>query len=175
MPATAEITPVRVCESRESVTASRANTSGGSLQVCASSESVFTPYARERGEKYIEGAGRDSHESQTRNRPPPPAQATILRHCRCQDCGHWVGRPHNECAEGIVRNGVMPVPEYPPDAWHFCALYDGPQISKDVWVWPKAAPKKKRPAPGGGGPDSRPSTAFVPAREGQHDAELYAH
>ena len=29
----------------------------------------------------------------------------------------------------------------PPDAWHYCALYYGPQISKDVWVWPKASPQ----------------------------------
>jgi len=25
----------------------------------------------------------------------------------------------------------------PPDAWHYCADYHGPQISKDVWVWPR--------------------------------------
>jgi hypothetical protein len=24
-----------------------------------------------------------------------------------------------------------------PDAWHYCAGYRGPQISKDVWVWPR--------------------------------------
>jgi len=22
-----------------------------------------------------------------------------------------------------------------PDAWHYCAGYNGPQISKDVWAW----------------------------------------
>jgi len=26
----------------------------------------------------------------------------------------------------------------PPDAWHYCALYHGSQVSRDVWVWPKA-------------------------------------
>ncbi len=26
----------------------------------------------------------------------------------------------------------------PPDAWHYCSDYHGPQISKDVWVWPRA-------------------------------------
>jgi hypothetical protein len=25
----------------------------------------------------------------------------------------------------------------PPDAWHYCADYHGPQISKDVWAWPR--------------------------------------
>jgi hypothetical protein len=25
----------------------------------------------------------------------------------------------------------------PPDAWHYCSHYNGPQISKDVWVWPR--------------------------------------
>jgi len=87
----------------------------------------------------------------------PPRNVTILRHCRCQDCEHWIGHPYNECDEGIVRNGVKPVPEYPPDAWHYCALYDGPQVSKDVFVWPKPATgAKERPAPGGGGPSGGP-------------------
>jgi hypothetical protein len=65
----------------------------------------------------------------------PPTPVTLLRHCRCQDCEQWVRHPRNECAEGIVRNGRLPVPEFPADAWHYCGLYDGPQISKDVWVW----------------------------------------
>ena len=24
-----------------------------------------------------------------------------------------------------------------PDDWRYCPGYDGPQISKDVWVWPR--------------------------------------
>jgi hypothetical protein len=41
------------------------------------------------------------------------------------------------CRHGIICNGVQDVPDYPADAWHYCALYRGPQISRDVWVWPK--------------------------------------
>jgi len=67
----------------------------------------------------------------------PPAPATILKHCRCRDCRKWIGKPYSECRHGIIRNGVKEPPEYPAEAWHYCALYRGPQISKDVWVWPK--------------------------------------
>ena len=70
-----------------------------------------------------------------------PGQATILRHCRCIDCRHWIRPPYSECVHGLIRNGVKPVPEYPADAWHYCALYHGPQLSKDVIVWPKATPR----------------------------------
>ena len=72
---------------------------------------------------------------------PPPQLATVLRYCRCMDCRHWIGEPYSECVHGIIRNGVKPVPEYPADAWHYCALYHGPQVSKDVLVWPKATPR----------------------------------
>ena len=68
----------------------------------------------------------------------PPCHVTILRHCRCQDCEHWIRPPYNECRHGIIRNGVKERPEFPADAWHYCALYQGPQISKDVFVWPRA-------------------------------------
>ena len=93
------------------------------------------------------------------SRPTVPSirSVTILRHCRCRDCRHWIGEPHSECAHGIIRNGVSEQPEYPPDTWHYCALYHGPQISKDVWVWPKSpVSAKERPAPGRGGPSSGP-------------------
>ena len=73
----------------------------------------------------------------TGNRPVPPRRVTILMHCRCQDCRHWISEPHSECAHGIIRNGLSEQPEYPPDTWHYCALYHGPQISRDVWVLPK--------------------------------------
>ena len=39
----------------------------------------------------------------------PPGQVTILRHCRCQDCRHWIRAPY----AGLVVNGVKAVPEYP--------------------------------------------------------------
>ena len=68
----------------------------------------------------------------------PSRQVTVLRHCRCKDCGNWVRHPQSECVHGLVRNGLTPAPEFSADAWHYCALYDGPQISKDVFVWPRA-------------------------------------
>ena len=74
----------------------------------------------------------------TGNRSAPPDHVTILRHCRCQDCEHWIRHPYTECRHGIIRNGVKEQPEYPAEAWHYCALYRGPQISKDVFVWPRA-------------------------------------
>ena len=39
------------------------------------------------------------------------------------------------CRHGLIVNGVRAVPEYPADEWHYCAMYHGPQISKEVWVW----------------------------------------
>ena len=47
-------------------------------------------------------------ESQSR-KTPPPSQVTILRHCRCQDCRHWIRAPY----AGLVVNSVKAVPEYP--------------------------------------------------------------
>ena len=82
--------------------------------------------------------------------PAPPADVTILKHCRCRDCRHWIDKPAWLCARGLIGHKG-----YPPDAWHYCALYDGPQVSRDVWVWPKAG--KKWPASGLGGPDDGPN------------------
>jgi len=49
------------------------------------------------------------------------------------------------CALPATETGEPPV-----DASHYCALYHGPQISKDVWVWPKVAPRSRQV---GAGPD----------------------
>ena len=70
----------------------------------------------------------------------PPSQVTILKHCRCQDCRHWLRAPYAMCRHGLVVNGVKAIPEYPADEWHYCAMYHGPQVSKEVWVWPRALP-----------------------------------
>ena len=91
--------------------------------------------------------------------PPPPA--TVLRHCRCQDCEHW-SNDQGACCVLPFRRYVPREDYHPamrrfwtdlgmirPDQWHYCARYHGPQISKDIWIWPKA--EKKGPAPGGGG------------------------
>jgi len=120
--------------------------------------------------------GQNNHQSLQSHRtvrtPPTPIPATILRHCRCVDCGHWVREPYNECAHGIIRNGVQPVLEFPPDAWHWCALYDGPQISRDVWLWAKAgAGANKRPVPGRG----RTSNGPIADRPGGNRSEQPNH
>ncbi len=91
-----------------------------------------------------------------RENPVTPGNAvTLLRHCRCLDCRKFskVGGDYF-CSEYIGGTSVVWVTgqrvcDPPPDAWHYCACYDGPQISRDVWVWPRS---KKEPAPGGGRP-----------------------
>ena len=94
---------------------------------------------------------------------PPPVPATILRHCRCSDCLNFscVAGEHF-CSEHIGGTAVVWATgerfcDPPPNAWHYCARYRGPQISKDVFVWPKShVGAKERPAPGGGGPSGGP-------------------
>lgn len=91
--------------------------------------------------------------------PPTPGMATILRHCRCMDCRHF-GRCGDEytCSHDIGGTKVVwatgqHVCDPPPQAWHYCSHYHGPQISTDVWVW-RRGQGEKRPAPGGGSPGS---------------------
>ena len=73
----------------------------------------------------------------------PTATTAALRHCRCIDCrnfsrvgqdyfcSHYIGGTKVTWATG--KRECDP----PPEAWHYCACYDGPQVSKDVWVWPR--------------------------------------
>ena len=108
-----------------------------------------------------------------------PAPATILRHCRCSDClsFSWVAGEYF-CSEYIGGTAVVWATgerfcDPPPDAWHYCACYRGPQVSKDVFVWPMAdTGAKKRPAPGGGGPSGGP---IVGDRSGENrsHAQVY--
>jgi len=98
------------------------------------------------------------------NAPPAPElHVTILKHCRCMDCrkfrtraGEYFCRDHIGGTIVVWATGER-ICDPTPSAWHYCAGYDGPQISKDVWVWPRA--QKKGPAPGGGGPSSGPAMA----------------
>lgn len=76
--------------------------------------------------------------------PPPPRDVTILKHCRCVDCRHFhrVGGRY-VCDRNVGGTGVVwatgeHVCNPKPEQWHYCACYHGPQISKDVWAWPKA-------------------------------------
>jgi len=140
-----------------------------------SGDSEKHPYARENpgDENSIRGwAEKESLHSSESQRPPesreshsrPPAPAsnvTILRHCRCRDCRKFskVGSEYF-CQDHIGGTAVVwatgeRVCDPPPDAWHYCAGYGGPLVSKDVWTWPRARTSaEKRPAPGGGGPGS---------------------
>ena len=90
--------------------------------------------------------------------PPASMGTTILRHCRCMDCQHWDGR-QGVCHVLPFRRFVQRRDVHPalrrfwtdlgmvrPDAWHYCRDYHGPQISTDVWVWPRAASQaRERP------------------------------
>jgi len=100
-----------------------------------------------------------------RENPVTPGNAvTLLRHCRCIDCRKFSQDAGGEyfCEDYIGGTAVVwgtgrRVCDPPPDAWHYCAGYDGPQTSKDVFVWPKtSAGAKEGPAPGGGGPSGGP-------------------
>lgn len=78
-----------------------------------------------------------------------PFDVIVLWHCRCADCGHWQPAYGRCFIHGFRR--YMPPSDYRkwarqfgqdtagtvnPDQWIWCVGYDGPQISKDVWLWP---------------------------------------
>lgn len=74
---------------------------------------------------------------------PPPPDVVVLKHCRCLDCRNFsrVGEDYC-CSEYIGGTSVVWATgkrqcDPPPDAWHYCSHYHGPQISKDVWLWPR--------------------------------------
>jgi hypothetical protein len=82
----------------------------------------------------------------TGNRSAPPTGVTILKHCRCIDCLNF-SKVAGEyfCTEHIGGTKVSWATsnhecDPPPHTWHYCSHYTGPQISRDVWVWPKVAP-----------------------------------
>jgi len=73
-----------------------------------------------------------------------PGAVTLLKHCRCMDCRRFhqdaSGEFFCESYIGGTRVEWATGKRYcdpPPDAWHYCADYHGPQISKDVWAWPR--------------------------------------
>jgi len=84
---------------------------------------------------------------------PPSVDVTILKHCRCIDCRKF-SKVEGEycCRDGIGGTKVVwgtgeRICDPPPEAWHYCAGYHGPQISRDVWVWPKGSHKVYLPKP----------------------------
>jgi len=67
----------------------------------------------------------------------------VLKHCRCVDCLNF-SKYGGEyfCTEYIGGTKVTWATgnrqcDPPPNAWHYCSHYDGPQISKDIWLWPQ--------------------------------------
>lgn len=72
---------------------------------------------------------------------PPPPDVVLLKHCRCTDCSNFSQEAGDYlCSEYIGGTQVVWATgqrqcDPPPDAWHHCSHYHGPQISTDVWVW----------------------------------------
>lgn len=73
---------------------------------------------------------------------PPRSNVTILRFCRCRDCRRFFRDDWGQqvCERGIGGTKITWGSgtrrcDPPPDAWHYCAGYSGPAISKDIWVW----------------------------------------
>ena len=111
------------------------------------------PYAcaGARARAYARPGGRTGTEtsstSSTSFSDTPSSQVTILPFCRCGDCRKFSeAAGESYCAEGIGGTKVVWATgerfcNPAPDQWHYCAGYDGPQISKDVWVWPRLAPQ----------------------------------
>lgn len=102
--------------------------------------SPLSPHARTRTRCCL--TGQRGNQPVTGNSPPSPRSVTILRHCRCIDCGKFSRDEAGECfcSEYIGGTKVTWMTgertcDPPPEAWHYCSCYDGPQISKDVWVW----------------------------------------
>jgi len=92
-------------------------------------DDVSNPHTRACGER-----GRPETSSNLvgpRRALPPPAPATVLRHCRCSDCLNFscVAGEHF-CSEYIGGTAVVWATgerfcDPPPDAWHYCARYRG--------------------------------------------------
>jgi len=103
------------CESRES--ASLLHTRAGAHAHARARE-------EECGQRESSESG-DSHAA-------PSLNVTLLKHGRCGDC------LRSRAPAGSRLACSLPCLCRPPaDEWHYCAEYHGPQISKDVWAWPR--------------------------------------
>ena len=98
----------------------------------------------------------------------PDDGVVLLKHCRCNDCRRFYMNRYGEptCEAGIGgtcttwgtgRRFCDP----PPEVWHYCSAYDGPQISTDVWPWPR--PVRSQTA-GDPSPVDVPADAHGPVR-----------
>jgi len=122
------------------------------MGLSATSRSValqyFSSYPLQRAHKPLTAKGRCATDSDVAPVPTAPlARVTVLRHCRCIDClnlsnvageyfcSELIGGTKARWSDGNRQC------DPPPDAWHYCARYRGPQVSKGVLVWPKATPR----------------------------------
>ncbi len=118
-------------------------------QKCESGESpLYLRVAHARAGEHTAGPNRspDSPDSHVAARRPLPPAVTILKHCRCVDCRKF-SRQDSTCAEGIGGTWHLWATGQqvePADQWHYCAFYQGPQVSKDVWVWPRSVVSEER-------------------------------
>jgi len=108
----------------------------------------FQPLSREKGEedkRYKRGTGRKQTprlaDSRLESVHVPTKTDVILKHCRCMDCRNF-SEINGEyfCSEFIGGTKVTWATgkrqcDPPPEAWHYCSHYEGPQMSKDVWLW----------------------------------------
>ncbi len=106
---------------------------------------------------------------------PPSRHVTVLRHCRCSDCLNF-SRAGGEyfCSEYIGGTAAVWTTgerscDPPSDEWHYCARYHGPQVSKDVWVWPKATPRAAQV--GAGANISPPRYPTTQPRHNRHEGQ----
>ena len=74
---------------------------------------------------------------------PDGGGVVLLKHCRCKDCRQFFTNRRGEpvCWVGIGGTWTtwgtgQRFCATPPDVWHYCSAYDGPQISPDVWACP---------------------------------------
>ena len=100
------------------------------LYTCARACACACARTRARGARPGETGSRGSRGSQG-SHPVPPLDVTLLKHCRCADCLRFRSRDSSPMACRIR----FCQPE--PHVWHYCADYLGPQISRDVWAWPR--------------------------------------
>ena len=108
----------------------------------------FQPLTREKGgsrNNMYGGTGRKQTPRLADSRPEsvhvPAKEDVILKHCRCMDCRKF-SQINGECfcSEDIGGTKVTWATgkrecDPPPEAWHYCSHYDGPQISKAVLLW----------------------------------------
>jgi len=120
--------------SKTSASPSRVSAEGceGHAEVAEVSHSLTRARAHARAPARARTAGIDAGPLQPLQPLQVPEAATLLKHCRCADC------VRSRAPVGSSLACPLPCVCRPErDEWHYCAEYHGPQISKDVWAWPR--------------------------------------